>query len=205
MLYNYPDDFSILISMKTLAVYCGSSSGSASEFESSAFKMGQLIASDNMQVIFGGGHVGLMGTIADGALSEGGTVIGVIPQFLEDKELGHPGITELITVPDMHQRKALIAEKADAFIALPGGIGTLEEIMEIMTWGQLGIHQKPFGLLNTLGFYNYLQKFLRHMATSSFLKKDHLVQPIVEENPEILLSSIKEAKIQYLDKWIPKP
>ena len=177
--------------IKSIAVYCGSSKGFAPEFEESAFEMGRIIAKNGMSLVFGGGHVGLMGATANGALSEGGKVIGVIPKFLEDRELGHTEITELITVKNMHERKSTIEKISDAFIALPGGIGTLEEISEMMTWGQLGLHKKPFGLLNTKGFYNHLTAFLNNMIESGFFRQEHMDQLIVDDTPSKLLEKIQ--------------
>ena len=188
--------------MNSIAVYCGSSKGFNPEFEEAAFEMGRLIAQKGMSLVFGGGHVGLMGAAANGALSEGGKVIGVIPGFLEDRELGHSGVTELITVKDMHERKATIEKLSDGFIALPGGIGTLEEIAEMMTWGQLGLHRKPYGLLNTQGFYNNLTAFLENMIKSGFFRQEHLDQLIVETAPTKLLEKIQTSEIQYKEKWL---
>ena len=164
--------------------------------------MGEELASQGYDMIFGGGHIGLMGEAANGALSKGGKVTGVIPDFLEDRELGHKGITELIRVGSMHERKSLIAKKAQAFIALPGGFGTLEEISEILTWAQLGLHQHPFGFLNTKGYYNDLKNFFNHMATEGFLKIEQFEQITYEEDPEKLLVKISQTQIDYLDKWL---
>lgn len=188
--------------INSIAVYCGSSKGFKPEFEEAAFEIGQLIADKGISLVFGGGHVGLMGAAANGALSKGGKVIGVIPGFLEDRELGHSGLTEMITVKDMHERKSTIEKLSDAFIALPGGIGTLEEIAEMMTWGQLGLHSKPYGLLNTEGFYDNLTAFLKTMIESGFFRQEHLDQLIVDTTPSMLLGKIEASEVQYKEKWL---
>ncbi len=194
--------FGSMNKIRAIAVYCGSSKGFDPKFEESAHEMGRLIAEQGISLVFGGGHVGLMGAAANGALEAGGEVIGVIPKFLEDKELGHSGITKLITVQNMHERKAKIEELSDAFIALPGGIGTLEEISEMMTWGQLGLHNKPLGLLNTNHFYKHLNALLKEMVNSGFLRESQLTQLISEEDPKTLLTKIETARTSYTPKWI---
>ncbi|RZK33860.1 MAG: TIGR00730 family Rossman fold protein, partial [Hymenobacter sp.] len=162
--------------MKSIAVYCGSSSGNKEEYTQQAQAMGRELARRGSTLVYGGGCVGLMGTIADAVLAEGGRVIGVIPGFLADKELAHKGCTELHVVETMHQRKLLMADLADGFVAMPGGFGTLEELFEVLTWGQLGLHGKPVGLLNTLGFYDALLALLGHMSAEAFLRLENLSQ-----------------------------
>ena len=153
----------------SLCVYCGSRMGAQPAFAAAATQVGQWIGSHGWQMVYGGGKVGLMGIAADATLAAGGTVFGVIPQNLLDKEVGHPGLTELRVVGSMHERKTLMFERADAFVALAGGIGTFEELFEIWTWYQLGVHSKPFGLLNTNGYYDPLIAMLDRMVSEGFL------------------------------------
>ena len=153
----------------SLCVYCGSRSGEHPSYAQAADEIGRLLARQGGRLIYGGGRVGLMGVVADAVLAEGGEVIGVIPQTLMDREVGHPGLTELHVVQTMHERKRLMAEQADAFLALPGGIGTFEELFEVWTWRQLGYHDKPVGLLNIHGYYDDLLGFLDHTVAQGFL------------------------------------
>ncbi|MDF3037047.1 MAG: family Rossman fold protein, partial [Paucimonas sp.] len=150
--------------------------------------LARAMVRQDISLVYGGGNVGLMGIIADEVLALGGKAIGVIPQALMDHEVGHQGLTELHVVKDMHERKALMAELADGFVALPGGIGTLEELFEALTWAQLGYHRKPVGLLNTSGFYDKLSDFLAHLVTSGFLKPAHAALLIHADDPDALLS-----------------
>ena len=153
----------------SICVYCGSRPGADPRFAQSARDTGAVIGSQGWELVYGGGKVGLMGMVADATLSAGGTVYGVIPQNLMDKEVGHPGLTELHVVDNMHTRKSMMFERADAFVALPGGIGTFEELFEIWTWYQLGVHHKPFGLLNVAGYYDPLIAMLDSMVAQGFL------------------------------------
>jgi uncharacterized protein (TIGR00730 family) len=152
-------------------------------------------------VVYGGGDVGLMGALVEGALEAGGAVVGVIPQALLDKDLGHLGLTELHVVSSMRERKTMMAELADAFVALPGGIGTLEEIFEVFTWTQLAIHAKPCAFLNTSGFYDPLHGFLHQLVEQEFLKAEHLESLLVEESLEQLLSRLKAWEPRIIEKW----
>lgn len=154
--------------MKSIAVFCGSAIGIHPDFKAQAIAVGEKIAQQQITLVYGGGKSGLMGVVADSALKAGGKVIGVIPRHLVDAELAHPDLTELHIVKDMHERKTKMSELADAFIALPGGVGTLEEIFEQLTWGQLGIHQKPCAFLNVQGFYDDLLSFLLKTTTHGF-------------------------------------
>lgn len=160
-------------SLRSLCVFCGSSVGARPEYAAAAAELGTLLARRGIRVVFGAGHVGLMGVVADAALAAGGQAIGVIPQLLVDRELAHRGLTELRIVGSMHERKALMAELADGFIALPGGLGTFEELCEVLTWAQLGIHNKPCGCLNTLGYYDPLLALLDHAAAEQFMRAEH--------------------------------
>jgi uncharacterized protein (TIGR00730 family) len=173
--------------MKSVCVYCGSSPGSHPIYAQTAHEVGRALAEAGIRLIYGGGNVGIMGRIADGALSAGGEVIGVIPHHLADKELAHPGATEMIRVNSMHERKQMMADLADGFIALPGGIGTLEELFEVLTWLQLGLHSKPIGLLNVAGFWDSLLVFLDQLVAQRFLKQEHRAMLLVaDELPELL-------------------
>ncbi len=188
--------------MKSVAVYCGSSSGNKAEYTQQAQAMGRELARRGLTLVYGGGCVGLMGTIADAVLAEGGQVIGVIPGFLADKELAHKGCTELHVVETMHQRKLLMADLADGFVAMPGGFGTLEELFEVLTWGQLGLHGKPVGLLNTLGFYDSLLALLGHMSAEAFLRLENLNQVLYNAEASELLDAIAAYKPERLEKWL---
>jgi len=185
---------SILVRMKlhTLCVYCGSSPGLRPEYLATASAFGRLLAGKRVTLVYGGGNVGLMGALADAALEAGGKVIGVIPHLLIEKEVAHAGLTELHAVASMHERKMKMAELSDAFVALPGGIGTLDEIFEATTWTQLGFHAKPCAFLNVVGFYDPLFAFLRQLVTQGFLKEKHLDSLLMETDPEHLLERLSE-------------
>jgi uncharacterized protein (TIGR00730 family) len=189
--------------MRRICVFCGSNSGTRPEYTDSARALGSLIAKSGMGLVYGGGNVGLMGVVADAALAAGGEVIGVIPQALLDLEVGHLDVTELRVVANMHERKATMAELADGFIALAGGIGTMEELFEIWTWGALGLHAKPLGFLDVAGYYQHLHAFLNHMAAEGFVKTRHRDMVMVESAPETLLARMKAyappAIIQVID------
>ncbi|MEQ8471894.1 MAG: TIGR00730 family Rossman fold protein [Marinoscillum sp.] len=172
---------------KRLAIFCGSSTGNQEIYQQQAIKMGQLLSSLNIEIVFGGGKIGLMGAVADAALSNGGKVIGVIPEKLMTTEVGHTGCTELHVVQTMHDRKAMMARLSDGFIALPGGIGTLEEIIEVFTWHQIGYHDKPCGFLNTNGYYDKLFAFIDHMVEDGFLSAEQRNQLVIADTPEELL------------------
>lgn len=188
--------------MKSVAVYCGSSSGNQKEYTQQAQDMGRELARRGFTLVYGGGCVGLMGIIADAVLAEGGKVIGVIPSFLADKELAHQGCTELHVVETMHQRKLLMADLADGFVAMPGGFGTLEELFEVLTWGQLGLHGKPVGLLNTLGFYDALLALLDHMSGQAFLRPENRDQVLQNANAAALLDAMEQYQPLRLEKWL---
>lgn len=176
--------------MRTLCVYCGSSPGSDPAFADAARTVGTLIGREGWQLVYGGGRAGLMGIVADAALATGAPVIGVIPESLMARELGHPGLTELHVVETMHQRKTMMAERADAFVALPGGIGTFEELFEVWTWRQLGYHDKPVGLLNVAGYYDALLAFLDQATDRGFMRtaQHELLQ--VHTDPRALLARL---------------
>ena len=187
--------------MRSICVFCGSSTGERSEYAQAARDFGRLLAEQDITVIYGGGNVGLMGVLADSVLAGGGRVIGVIPQHLVDKELAHAGV-DLRIVGSMHERKALMAELADAFVALPGGIGTFEEFFEILTWSQLGLHSKPCGLLNVSGYYDPLIAMLEHAAAEGFLRPVHLQLMVQASEPTELLEKLRASHPPVLPKWL---
>lgn len=177
--------------MKRIAVFCGSSEGASAAYKEDAIRLGSLLAQQDITLVYGGSSVGLMGAVADTVLAEGGEAIGVIPKKLVEREIAHASLTELYVVDSMHERKAKMAELSDAFITLPGGAGTLEEFFEVYTWAQIGIHQKPFGILNTNQYYTPLISLFDHMVEQKFLKKDNRDMVMVEESPESLLTNFR--------------
>jgi uncharacterized protein (TIGR00730 family) len=191
--------------MKNVCVFCSSSHGARPSYGAAAEHFGEVLAARGLSLVYGGAHVGLMGTIADAVLRRGGAVFGVIPAVLAAKEIAHPGLTELRVVASMHERKALMAERADAFVALPGGFGTLDELFEILTWAQLGLHQKPCGLLNVDGFFDGLIAYLDHAVKEQLLKAEHRAVLIVETTPEALLERLSEYRPVVVEKWIRSP
>jgi uncharacterized protein (TIGR00730 family) len=174
--------------MKRVCVFCGSSMGSKPVYAEAAATLGRMVAERGQGLVYGGGNIGLMGTMATAALAAGGEVVGVIPEALMKFEVGNPGLTKLHVVGSMHERKALMAELSDGFIALPGGIGTMEELFEVWTWGQLGLHPKPLGFLDVAGYYDHLHTFLDHMVTEGFLKDRHRAMVAVDSDPAALLA-----------------
>jgi uncharacterized protein (TIGR00730 family) len=185
-----------------ICVFSGSSHGYAPEYRAAAQALGGLLARNSIELVYGGAAVGLMGAIADATLAEGGRVTGVIPQALVDREVAHRGLTDLHVVNSMHERKSLMADLADGFIALPGGIGTLEELFEVWTWAQLGSHTKPCALLNVLGFYDRLLEFLDRVVEQGFLKPVHREMVLVEKKPAPLLRAIAQYRAPIETKWI---
>lgn len=181
-----------MINMK-VAVYCGASSGRAGgPYPAEARRLGELMAQYQIELVYGGSSVGLMGSVADGVLAAGGHVCGVMPRVLVEREQMHIGLSELHEVEDMHQRKATMMELADAFIALPGGTGTLEELFEVWAWRQIGIHHKPFGLLNIGGYYDYLLAFIQHASQETFIRDEYRDFLLVDEQAESLLNRLVE-------------
>ena len=188
--------------MKSICVYCGSSIGSSPNLAAAARELGQTLAASNLELIYGGGRVGLMGILADAVLEAGGRVQGVIPQALADREVAHAGLTQLHIVDTMHQRKAMMADLSDGFIALPGGLGTFEELFEIWTWAQLGMHSKPIGLLNVASYFDLLLQFLDHATSQQLLKPVHRNLLLVSNRPDALLSQMQTAAPVLTPKWI---
>ncbi len=190
--------------MKRLCVYCGSSSGARPDYILAARQLARTLVIKNIDLVYGGASVGIMGEIADTVLEEGGNVIGIIPKDLFVKEVAHTGLTELREVASMHERKLLMAELSDGFIALPGGFGTFEEILEIITWSQLGMHQKPCGLLNVCHYYDKLVGFLDHAVTEQFIKAAHHSTILVDECPDILLEKFEVYQTPETTRWIDR-
>jgi hypothetical protein len=188
--------------MKRIAVYCGSNKGIRPEYAAAAEKLGTLIAQEKIELVYGGGGVGLMGIVADAALSQGGHVIGVVPEKLVIKEVVHEKLPDLRIVKNMHERKALMAELSDGFIALPGGYGTFEEFFEVLAWSQLGWHQKPFGLLDIAGFYSPLIAFLDHTQREGFIRPPHRELVLVESDPEKILQRLRDFRPPNEIRWV---
>jgi uncharacterized protein (TIGR00730 family) len=185
-----------------LCVFCGSNSGRRAIYQEAASKLGRLIAESGIELVYGGGHVGLMGAVADAALAANGHVIGVMPQSLIDREVGHAGLSDMRIVGSMHERKAMMVELSDGFIALPGGDGTLDEFCEVLTWAQLGIHAKPCGILNVDGYYDALLALFDHAVEEGFLRAIHRDVIVVESNPDTLLARMEKAPTVTVSKWI---
>lgn len=187
---------------RRICVYCGSSDAVAPRYLELARQMGQELVRRGIGLVFGGGRVGLMGAIADAVLAEGGTVHGVIPRKLYDREVGHEGVTELFVVDSMHDRKLMMAQLSDAFIALPGGWGTLEELFEVTTWTQLRYHDKPVGVLDAFGYYQALRAFIAHAAGEGFIRPQHVELMTFAESPGALVDALATLTLPDLDKWL---
>ena len=187
--------------MKSVCVFCGSSAGKDPAYAGAARRLGRALAERDTTLVYGGGHVGLMGVLADAALEAGGEVVGVMPRSLVDREIGHAGLTKLHVVGSMHERKALMAELSGGFVALPGGAGTLEEFFEVFTWALLGEHRKPCGLLNVAGFYKPLLAVFGHMIDQGFLTADQRKLIAVEEDPSALLARFDDYSPPQTVKW----
>lgn len=189
------------LTMNAICVYCGSSPGNRDDYARAAKSLAAALTERDLTLVYGGASKGIMGVLADSVLKLGGRVIGVIPRALRDKEIAHPNLSELHVVASMHERKALMAELADGFIALPGGFGTLEEIIETVTWAQLGFHNKPCGLLNVAGYYEPLLAFINLSVAEGFVRHEHRTMLMVEERPETLLESFASYQPVLRDKW----
>ena len=185
-----------------VCIFCGSSAGVRPAYADAARAMGTLLARRGVALVYGGGNVGLMGVVADAALAAGGDVIGVIPRSLFDREIAHTGLTDLRIVHSMHERKALMAELSDAFVAMPGGVGTFEEFFEAVTWTQLGLHRKPCGLLDVEGFYAPLEAFIDRAMQEGFIRPGHRGIVVTDTDPEALLDKLAAAALPDLPKWI---
>lgn len=188
--------------MKQLCIYCGSGSGRSPRYREAARELGHEIAARGLGLVYGGAGVGVMGAVADAVLERGGEVRGVIPRALASKEVAHQGLTELIVVASMHERKACMEALSDGFIALPGGWGTFEEIFEMLTWGQLGLHEKPCGLLNVEGYYDHLFAFLEHARAEHFVRAEHHHMLLMEQDPAALLDRFGDYRAPRVRKWL---
>lgn len=184
------------MSMQRVCVFCGSAAGNKLEYLAAARELGATLANRGLELVYGGASIGLMGALADGALAAGGRVIGVMPESLVSREIAHCGLTELHVVATMHERKATMADLSDAFIALPGGFGTLDEFCEILTWAQLGMHRKPCGLLNIAGFYDFFLTFLDQATDQGFVKPSHRSLLLEESDPDVLLDRLASYRPQ---------
>lgn len=190
--------------MKSITVFCGSSFGSDEIYKEQATLLGKTLTKENIQLIYGGANVGLMGAVADGVLQENGKAIGVLPHFLQSKEIAHQNLTELILVETMHERKTKMNDLCDGVIVLPGGYGTLEEFFEMITWAQLGLHKKPIAILNIDGFYDDLIKLVQTMVDKGFLKQINQEMLLVSDSIDELLEKMRNYKAPTVGKWISK-
>lgn len=188
--------------MKRICVFCGSNFGRSPNYQLAVEEFGALLARERIELVYGGASNGLMGAVANAVLANGGQVIGIIPQSLVDREVAHTGLNDLRIVQSMHERKALMAELSDGFVAMPGGVGTLEELFEVWTWGQLGNHTKPCALLNVDGYYDGLIQFLDHQVREAFVRPAHRNMLIVETEPKQLLQALRAYVPPVVSKWI---
>src|SRR4029453_8153721 len=188
--------------MKRVCVFCGSSVGTRPVYAEAAREMGALLAKKGIALVYGGGNVGLMGVLADAALAAGGEVIGVIPSVLADREIAHPGLSDLRIVDSMHTRKAMMAELSDAFVAMPAGVGTFAEFFEAVTWTQLGLHKKACGLLDVDGFYTPLAGFIDRAVTEGFIKSIHRSAVVIDSEPDGLLTKLATTTVPDVPKWV---
>src|SRR6185295_4721603 len=190
--------------MNRLCVFCGSSPGRDPIYLAAAAELGTFLAERRIGLVYGGAAIGLMGTVANAARAAGGEVIGVIPRALVELEVAHAGLADLRVVASMHERKAMMAELSDGFIALPGGLGTLEELFEVLTWGQLGLHQKPCGLLNVQGYFDGLLSFIDRCVDEGFLRLEHRSMVLVSDSPAVLLELLEDYEPPAVEKWIDR-
>ncbi|NEQ52500.1 MAG: TIGR00730 family Rossman fold protein [Leptolyngbya sp. SIO3F4] len=190
--------------MKKICVFCGSSPGVNVKYKEAAFEFGKLLAAENYELVYGGGSTGIMGFVADACLEAGGEVTGVIPDFLIAKEVGHKGLTQQIEVKSMHERKQKMADISDAFVALPGGMGTMDELCEIVTWSQLGLHNKPVGILNTQTYFTPFIQFMDHMVSQRFLSEENRQIIVEDESPKGLIDKLINYTSPKTEKWLDR-
>jgi uncharacterized protein (TIGR00730 family) len=190
--------------LHSVCVFCAASPGSDSVYVEQAAVMGRLLATTGRRLVYGGGRTGLMGALADAALTAGGEVIGIMPRQLVEREVAHIGLTELHVVASMHERKALLAELSDGFLAMPGGLGTLEELFEVWTWGQLGLHRKPYGLFEVNGYFAPLLRFLDHAVTEEFIRQEYRDLLVVDDDPRALLERMEAMHPPALPRWLDR-
>jgi uncharacterized protein (TIGR00730 family) len=190
------------MTLHTICVFCAAGAGRDPLYAAEARRMGIYLAECGRRLVYGGGRTGLMGALADGALAAGGEVIGIMPRHLVDHEVAHTGLTELRVVGSMHERKAMLAELSDGFLAMPGGLGTLEELFEIWTWGQLGLHRKPYGMLNVNGYFTPLLTFLDHAVSEQFLRPEYRALLVVDTEPAVLIARMEAMEPPPLPRWV---
>lgn len=190
--------------LASVCVFCGASPGADPAYRAAAEALGRAIAESGRRLVYGGGHVGLMGILADAALGAGGEVVGVIPRHLFEREIAHRSLSDLRVVNSMHERKQTMASLAEGFVMLPGGLGSLEEFFEIWTWGQLGLHRKPYGLLNVKSYFSPLLAFLDHAVQERFVRPEHRALLVVDENPVDLLARLDAHEVPVVPKWIDR-
>ena len=188
--------------MRRICVYCGSNTGTRPDYAEAARNLAEVLVRHDLELVYGGAAKGIMGVIADTVLEHGGNAHGVIPKLLEEKEIAHSGLTQLHVVASMHERKSMMAELSDGFIALPGGFGTLEEIIEILTWGQLQFHDKPCGLLNVSGYFDHLLAYLDHAEQEGFLRAENRQMLLQDTDPAELIRQFERYTAPHLDKWL---
>ena len=188
--------------LRTVCVFCAANTGVVPGYVAAADAMGRHLATTGRRLVYGGGRTGLMGALADGALAAGGEVIGIMPKHLVDREVAHTGLTTLHVVSSMHERKALLAELSDGFLAMPGGLGTMEELFEIWTWGQLGLHRKPYGVLNVAGFYGPLLAFLDHAVREGFVRQEYRDLLAVDTEPAALVARMEAMEPPAVARWL---
>jgi hypothetical protein len=189
-------------SLKSVCVFCGGNPGKNPAYLAAAISLGTELAAHGLELVYGGAQVGLMGAVADAAIARGGDVFGVIPEFIAAREIAHLGVTKLVVVPSMHERKAAMAARADAFVALPGGFGTLDELFEILTWAQLGLHRKPCAVLNIAGYFDGLLTFLDHAADEQLLKPEYRAMLLVDSDPARLVARLREHTPPVVEAWL---
>ena len=192
------------MTLGTVCVFCAANPGADSVYARQAAAMGRFLAESGRRLVYGGGRTGLMGALAEGALAAGGEVIGIMPKHLVDREVAHTGLTELRVVSSMHERKSLLAELSDGFLAMPGGLGTMEELFEIWTWGQLGLHRKPYGLLEVNGFFAPLLTFLDHAVTEGFIRPEYRALLVVDADPDSLIQRMESMSPPVLPRWVDR-
>lgn len=192
------------MTLHTVCVFCAAGDGRDPVYVKQALEMGRYLAESGRRIVYGGGRTGLMGALAEGALAAGGEIIGIMPKHLVDHEVAHTGLTELRVVASMHERKALLAELSDGFLAMPGGLGTLEELFEIWTWGQLGLHRKPYGVLNVNGYFSPLLQFLDHAVTEQFVRPEYRALLVVDAEPAALIAQMESMEPPPLPRWVQR-
>ncbi|MDQ2665744.1 MAG: TIGR00730 family Rossman fold protein [Gemmatimonadota bacterium] len=192
------------MTLHTVCVFCAAGDGRDPVYVKQALEMGRYLAESGRRIVYGGGRTGLMGALAEGALAAGGEIIGIMPKHLVDHEVAHTGLTELRVVASMHERKAMLAELSDGFLAMPGGLGTLEELFEIWTWGQLGLHRKPYGVLNVNGYFSPLLQFLDHAVTEQFVRPEYRALLVVDTEPAALIAQMESMEPPPLPRWVQR-